>query len=322
MINSNYVTVDLNGFSVTGVNSSGVPAIQVGNTTGGNMTGLCIRNGKVNNWSNGLGAVSAAADGALFEKLIVTDNSDGPGLIATEGCTIKDCIVKNNVVGTNQSGIGGIGIYAGNGCIVVNCGATANGAAGIHVGSGGSLVNCSSYSNGGDGIATGSSCSLKNCSAESNAGFGINAYLACTVSGCAVGSNQNSGINVSDASTVNGCTATFNTHNGIVCSSRCHIINNNCSENDQDGQTTDAGIVATGNGNTIDSNESDENGGNGGGYILSGTHNLLIRNSATANGYNYNVGSANTYGPIINMSSGGVISSASGTVNPWTNWIH
>lgn len=322
VVNSNYVTIDLNGYSITGVNSNGVVAIQVGN---GNIqrTGFCFRNGMVNNWSPGGNAAINAqnACGALFEKLIVTDNSGGPGLLTGDGCTIKACIARN------QTGSAGIGIQTGNSCSVVDCAATGNGGAGISIGSGSSIINGSASGNGGDGIDSAGNCSIIHCSAGGfstpNFGFGINAGLTCTITGCTATDNQKSGITVSDASTVNGCTAGSNYLNGIVCTSYCHIINNNCSYNDSHGSSTNAGIIATGNGNTIDSNESDSNADQGGGgYVLSGTKNILVRNSATGNGYNYNVGSNNTYGPIINMSSGGVISSASGTVNPWTNWIH
>ena len=131
-----------------------------------------------------------------------------------------------------------------------------------------------------------------------------------------------SGISLGPNSTANGCTAYQNWVDGIICSTDCHVINNNCTANNQANVSTNAGIVAAGNGNTIDSNMSDSNT-NGGGYVVSGTRNLVVRNSAAFNGYNYNVaGAGNTYGPVIDMSAGGVISSASGTVNPWTNWIH
>ena len=323
VVNSNYVSIDFNGYSLTGVNSSGVVAIQVGS---GNIqkNGFCLRNGMVNNWSPGSGAAAINAQnacGALFEKLIVTDNT-GEGLSTGDGCTIKDCIARNQAGGT-----AGIGIQTGAGCSLVDCAASGNGGIGLFVGAGSGVVNCSAAGNGADGIRSSDSCSIIHCSAGgsggSNVGFGIATGIHCTVSACTATYNQKSGISVSDGSTVTGSTAGNNYLNGIICSWYCHISNNVCAYNDSHGTSSNAGIIATNNGNTIDSNASDSNSNQGGGgYVLSGTNNILIRNSATGNGYNYNVGSGNTYGPIINMSSGGVISSASGTVNPWTNWIH
>lgn len=367
VVNSDNVTIDLNGFSITGVNSVGYTAIQVGI-----RTGFCARNGMVNKWTasgpgvttTGGGISAQYASGALFEKLILINNSGGPGLTTGDGCTIKDCVARN------QQGTGSNGIQTGYSCTVVDCTATGNGGSGIYFANGGSAINCSATGNGGDGIQSGDGCSIIHCTAGtsfvggSNTGFGINAGEGCTVTGSTAAANGKSGISLGIGSAATDCTAFGNSVNGIVASSSgCRITNcssgqnlvgillnagstvrdctvrsnqtdgisggsnslivgNNCDANDTSNNGSKGGINTAGNGNTIDGNSCTANG-SGGGIISTGSNNVIIRNSCSGNGFNYNIpGTNNTYGPVINMSSGGAISSASGTVNPWTNWIH
>jgi len=91
-------------------------------------------------------------------------------------------------------------------------------------------------------------------------------------------------------------------------------------------QNTSVGLLVTSGDNRIDNNTMEVNGV---GINVTGTGNLITRNSAAGNGTNYVFVADNRYGPIISITAAGTAavsgSSAASTVastDPWANFAH
>ena len=109
LIISGNVTLDLNGFTLAGVNSDKTNGI----TISGSLANITVRNGSISGWGG------AGVDGylfapnsinELFEHLSVSGNN-GNGISASHGSLIHDCLSFGNVAG-GASG-GGLVTYGG-----------------------------------------------------------------------------------------------------------------------------------------------------------------------------------------------------------------
>ena len=111
------VTLDLNGFSLTGVPGS-LDGINATNTAP-SSPGLVVRNGTVGGWGgNGINA-QFGAPGARFSALLLLTN--GLSGLRAVGAVITDCVAQGNTAGGSST----YGIHAVN-SRVVNCVAKAN----------------------------------------------------------------------------------------------------------------------------------------------------------------------------------------------------
>lgn len=124
IIDSGDVTIDLNGFSLTGGAGDGV-SVAISAPPHRNIT---IRSGSVTGWSQ--------------------DGVDAGNAI---GCRAIDVQVTLN---------GAVGIQLGDLGSVENCIASENGGVGILAGSASTITGCTAYRNTGDGIEAGSACRL------------------------------------------------------------------------------------------------------------------------------------------------------------------
>ena len=162
---SSDVTLDLNGFALTGV-----PASFHGIVLGGVVTNIVVRNGTVRGWS-ALGIQGANARNSQFKDLALADNG-GDGISAGAGNSISGCVASGNA--TN-------GIACTDGCIITGCVATSNGGAGIAAGNASTISGCLSRLNGTDGIQVASDCQVSNNHCVSNgqggSGAGIHAQV-------------------------------------------------------------------------------------------------------------------------------------------------
>ncbi|MFL6543118.1 MAG: right-handed parallel beta-helix repeat-containing protein [Chthoniobacterales bacterium] len=307
-VSANNVTIDLNGFALTGGGGGSAAGINVPAP----ITGLSVRNGAVSGWTNG-GISADRVTGSSFEKLLLANNTGPPsaaGLNAGSGSHIQGCVA------IKQASIGGIQTDAG--CSVADSSASFNGGPGFALGGSNTIANCASNENSGVGIAAERGTTVLHCSAKSNVGVGIAASFFCTLADCAAVAND-SGITVDSGSVVRGNTASDNNNNGISCTHGCHVVDNNCYANNHLVVATNAGIFISGSTNRIEANSCISNRNGLGISVPTGKDNLIIKNSASGNtGGNYNMGSGNAFGPVINVSAGGPISDS----NPWNNWIH
>jgi hypothetical protein len=301
---ASHVTIDLCGFAIIGAGQFGGGANAI--AMPGPLVDLKVLNGTITLWS-GEGVQLPLAANSVLEDLRVSyighsalDVGDGseirgcvvqtncayqvgvPAILAGNHCLVESCVAQNNA---------GPGITTGNGGLVTDCIANDNINYGIKTGDDSRVNNCNASltagNNVGDGIFVGNGSSVNGCVAWGNAYDGIETISGGSVLGCTVRTNLNHGIVVQYGSLVKDCTASANHFNGIVVSLHSQVIGNTCDAN---GQT---GIVAAigGDGNRIDGNSVTTN--KVAGIDCSGsTADLVIRNSARANGVNYSLNPA------------------------------
>ncbi len=227
-INSDDVTLDLNGFVLDGgVNRTnniveGVSVLF--------HTNVCVRNGTIRNWG-GYGVNAFFSSNSRFENLRVADGGQ-IGLAVGVGCFVSACSV------TTSGLTGNPGISTGDGTTIKDC-----------------VVTTNHY-----GISTGTGCAVINCTARMNL-FGILAGDRSTVKDCAVTESQFHGIWIAGDCVVTG---NHSSHNGRAAPGAGITASGggNRIEGNHVRDNSGAGIsVPAGTGNIVIRNTSGNNAG-------------------------------------------------------------
>jgi parallel beta-helix repeat protein len=238
----------------------------------------------------------------------------GPG--SDNGIAVNDpqsniCILNGTIRGWGGDGISGLNARNSR---LENLRVSDNTGIGLKIGRSSTVTNCSLTRNDGGGLVGEFNCIVSYCTVDYSGGNGITTSTRCIVNNCMASYNGGDGIEAAGGSRIEGCVASSNTGNGIKVNFYCYVLNNDCGSNgllDGDG----AGVLVTGNGNRIEGNHVTENDR---GIDVDGILNIIIKNTARgSDGYTIG-GSQNSYGPIVNISSGGDISSL--TSHPWANF--
>jgi hypothetical protein len=269
VIQSDDVTLDLNGFTITGVEGS---LSGITSTPDKRTNNIRLLNGSVRFWGeSGIAAVNI--NFSEFSNLRVLDNAQD-------------------------------GMQVGDRCIVLNCIASTNGAKGIAVGFGSSINHCIASNNTLDGILASTGSTVSHCSSRANEdGYLIDS--GSIVSNCSAIDNRQHGIHLiasipsGRGSIVENCWVGRNALNGIHVEHESFILNNNCIENN-DIIDESSGIFVNGSGNRIENNNV---AGNNKGINVIGNGNIIIKNSASNNTSNYTIPSGNAVGPFVNAAS-------------------
>lgn len=309
-VNASNVSIDLNGFWLSGSGTS-IPAI---GSTGSAHTNIAIRNGTIDGWgaavemfdNSGVSVQNIRAVNNKFggiavgaKSLVASCTAIGNGIRgikANHGSAVSNCVVAGTTGESN--GFVGNGIQAFDGCLVVDSvvrETAGAGGSGINVGNGSSIVRCAVSLGSGDnldGIDTGTACKVMDSSVYDNNGAGSDGIVA------------------ADGTVVSGCTISGNGGDGLLINSNCVVQNNNSSTNSA------AGIRVTGSRSRIESNHAIGNGTAG--FVANGllvTKNLIIRNTAGSNpGGDYFIGPGNANAPIVSTANVG------GNANPHANF--
>ena len=185
-IASSNVTLDLNGFVLTGSAGNNGNGVLVAGT----FERLVVRNGVLRDWgANGVAA--PACIGAVIEKVqvgvdatvsnaftagisvgessqviacsvVVTGGqAGGAGILAASRSVFRDCIV---------TGIAGVGMNGGNGLTVVGCRVSGCLYSGVDCSLGAVIRDCDASSNGGNGFYVSGKATITGCAATSNGG--------------------------------------------------------------------------------------------------------------------------------------------------------
>ena len=251
------VTLDLNGFTLVGINNS-LGGVRVG----GGFRNVVIRNGSITGWgTEGVSSFDALSTIRL-ENLRIHNNGSGIKLFSRS--VIADCIVTAN--STN-------GIFTFDGCVVTRCTVSANGSTGVTMGN------------------------------------------DCRITDCLVKDNTAHGISIGFNGTVRDCTVTGNTQDGIRTATRCRVDHNLCTGNGNGGDG--AGIHVVGNECRIEENQVQ---GNDRGIDVDFGQNIILKNTASGNSTNYDIGVGNAYGPIVAAADN--IATLTNGANPWANFTH
>lgn len=308
------ITIDLNGFTITGIGDSRTePAIHID----GDNTHVTIRNGTIRNWESAvehfIGGSMTLEDvraygsrlsqfnvrNATMVRCIAEDGGSHGFLV--DGGTLVDCTSSNNA---------GAGFTILNAATVLRgCSSTSNDSGGFNLGQG-IAESCRAESNTGNGFTNPGV--MTNCTLLSSSNDGISASSSSTIRGCTVVGSGAAGIRVSVAARVEGNTVSSNGEHGIeVAGSRVTVINNTISSA---GRNTGsfAGVFVSGTDCSVDGNHITNMtlGGDDFGIQVTGTSNLVVRNQLTA---------LSTYLSIVANNTSGGTSATPSTAGPWAN---
>ena len=343
------VTIDLNGFTLSGVSGahSGITTTTLGVGLPENFT---VVNGTVTGWPQ---SGVFLGDKSRVERVIARANGSN-GIALGNVALVVDCIVTNNGQSGIQIGSGSvvrsctaeynanIGISVGSQSTVSHCAASGNTTWGIRLSPDSVVQSCTASANTSTGIAGNERVTILDCTTTSNGAFGIVAFNSSLIQRCNASRNRgDAGIHVEQRSQVldciadeNGagaagdgiegdirtvvkrCSATENRADGISVAGESIIVENRTSHNGRG--TTAAGIrttnpTGTGSGSRIESNQSRDNTGNG---IVASPADFVMRNSAGNNsGGNYR----DATGAPLAGANIGPIGSASTATNPFAN---
>jgi hypothetical protein len=251
------VTLDLNGFAVTGV-----PSASSGIAMTATAARTVVKNGSVTSWpldgidggfnthgryerliAQGNGAFTTGrfgirAGGAAVLEDCDASNNTGGGISCNDACTLSACIATGNT---------DTGFVFGAACVLRGCAAQSNTVNGYSGASGSTLDHCSAAGPAGGsskgfnlttrcrvtdctatGYATGISVQGRNvltgCSASGNSGIGISADDDCEVTGCTASGNTGVGISAASGVLISHCAANGNGGDNIAAVQRCNLV--------------------------------------------------------------------------------------------------
>ena len=287
VIQTNDVTLDLNGFEMTGISGSydGIGVIP-------GAQNITIHNGTLRSW--GIGVIAPGGNCELEHLRIYACTSQG--IDVGSSCTVRSCTTVSN---------GNIGISFGNGGIVTACLASSNSAAGISGGSDCVMNECLAIANNGDGIDLSNNFNIRQCTSDHNGGNGFTLGSAGSISGCVANTNSDSGVEVDNTCTISECRANGNFISGFTSvGSEAVVVDNQASFN------TGFGIETFGSYNRIDGNYVV--GNDVGIYSMAGPNvDVVVRNTSSGNGDNYSPSSGTTFAPVQTPST---------ATNSWANF--
>lgn len=292
-IESEGVSLDLNGFKLEGVTGSLAGIV----TTHDFVT---IRNGHVHNFSVGVNALESV--GVRIQNIAST-NHDNQAIRASVGAVLENCVTEFSDIGfdvfESASLIGCTSRYAestgfavARGSTLTNCTAL-NADIGFHLTGPAVLTNCTAQSNQVDGFRIAESAVLTDCVAFDNGSAGFYSVARSRLTRCNARDNEY-GFFLTEANSVVECTASSNDSNGVYITGNANTVERSTMH-----ENGAAGVnVATGAGNNIDGNLLTYNGTYG--LIFSSGANLAVRNRARGNSTsNYLFHGSSDYGVIL-----------------------
>ncbi len=308
------VTLDLGGFSMTGVGGSNA-AIRVFP----GASNAVVRNGTVNGWGS-FGVDIEAANGLIADLNVSSGGYMGIFVFgASASARISRCATTGNAA---------TGIYVSDGAhaIVEGCESASNGNYGVatRLGSTITIVGSDVHDNAWSGIDLfgGTGSTVINNTVKSQGANGIVAGDAgSAITGNTVADNGNHGVNVTgDAVTIEGNTITQNHAQGIYSvGNRDRILNNHVSGNHTTIGCPDVWITGTGSGTVVENNSAETPMGcplTGYGLYWFDAPRIIAHGNVARDiggGAGYQVS------PACVACDVGPIGSAAGSVSPWAN---
>jgi hypothetical protein len=309
-IGASRVTLDLNGFTVEGVNG-GLYGIH----TNANHD-VAVRNGTIYNWNIGLQLMETM--GCIVDDVRVYDTTED-GFRIGRGGTIRNSTAARcgtgfllywdaTATGCTATEGPARGFDVGQGSTLTGCIASKN-ATGFYISGPSVLTGCTSRENSSFGFNIDESGTLTDCSAIQNGSSGFVANARSRLTRCSARSNLE-GFYINEANTLTECTAAGNDGSGVRV-----IGNANTVERGTFHENGDDGIyVFDGKGTTVDGNLSTYNGLVG--IRFNAPDNLAVRNRARGNPQgNYSFVANSDYGVILTNPGQGFTSSAA-----WANF--
>lgn len=210
-IDSDNVTLDLMGFTISGTDATSVNGI-----TAWARHNIEIRNGTVRDFAHG---ISESSDGSNYRIMNVRSLSNlrrGINLNGT-GHTVSGCTVSDNE---------DVGIFCGENSSVIGSRAVTSKYQGIRVMDNGTVKECTAIDNGSRGIETGRNSSVLDCVVRDNESFGISVGSHSRVIDNTCRANSSSGIVTYEGCVVSGNTVSDSSVIGISVTNGCTVTNN------------------------------------------------------------------------------------------------
>jgi parallel beta-helix repeat protein len=308
IIEASDVTIDLNGFTLTGG-----PASTEGITTPSIITPLqniVIRNGTLRGWG-GSGISLWSARGCLIENIRVEDVWC-EGITAGMHSIVRDCSVRRAP---------SYGIGVDDGSTVIGC--TADGClTGITADSGSTVRDCIVMNSTSGGYSIGGGCVVIGCTARSNYADGFNLYTDTLIVDCVAtdngpGAMTARGISANPGAVIRNCVASSNDGDGIFVTGRCSVIGNICDYNMN--TTGDAAGINSGFFSSDNRIEGNQVSNNDIGIRIQDVGNLIIANRLTGNTASQSIVAGNAIGPWVSVAGQADISTVMGAEHPWAN---
>lgn len=304
------VTIDLNGFTLSGTTLFGNPSIH-GIALGGSFDHVKVCNGTVRQF--GQHGISLGVSGYNARDMVVesvhAEGNGASGILVSKSGVIRTCSATAN---------GQSGIFMSHG-LIESCSADQNAEWGIYLYEGGTITHCIAKGNA-VGIQAPYSV-ITECRVESSTSSGIIGFSDAIITNC-IAQGNNDGITVYSGSSVRNCVCNDNRGDGLVLDSDCTAIGNTCNANGA--QAASAGIHALRSGNRIEGNTARFNVGSGVQATMGG--NFIIQNSCGGSTVaNYDLAAGNRVGSVITAPATAAVfgntgaAAGLGTSDPWAN---
>jgi parallel beta-helix repeat protein len=217
VINASGVTIDLNGFELTGVPGAVVDGIRAGVF---DLRNICVHSGSVANWTgHGINLLTSFPNPVLVHHVLARANV-GYGIRLGSASTVHNCVASFNTE---------YGISVDDGSSVIDCVGYLNTGVGISADAGGLVRGCTSYFNSGNGINLGSGGSAVHCNARNNGGHGIRLFVGGLALENTCRENNLAGVNsTSSDNRIEGNHCAQNDTGILVSSAGNIIVRNTC----------------------------------------------------------------------------------------------
>lgn len=312
-IDTDNVTLDLNGYSIVGPgidNSTASDGIYIS----GIKYNITIKNGMIDDWGDD--AIDAGnTNNCLFQNIIASNNG-GEGFYLGDNSLIIECHAYANSVD---------GFRARNGCNFIRCTASENLGDGFVVNSGCQLINCTAFFNGRDGIDGVNDIMVLGCVASDNGEAGIELSFRGLVHQCTVYDNLGSGIDVSSSSRVSFSNASLNEGDGILLRGSSGMVYGCVAhENDLAGIHSSSTSISRA---IIENNGVTDNDDFG--IRTAGPGVFVLRNRAAGNTIptantpgDYDLHPGTNHGPILTVRNAGDLSGITNGNHPYANFSY
>jgi hypothetical protein len=296
VVESSGVTIDLNGFRITGQGGS-VDGIFAGGATVANLT---IRDGSIT--LMGDDGIDAAVTRVRIENVSSSTNGDAGAL------TGSTAVLTSVRAQTN----GGLGIDAGSNSTLHDCVANDNGGLGMQADASAIVRGCSAINNGGNGIQVGLGSLVVDSTSKDHVPAGANGILAgqgSQVIRSVARNNTAAGIRLEAGASAMDNNVSFNGVGILAFGENCVVERNSISSNTSAGvqmNNSDARVV----GNNITDSPTGVNTVGAGG-------NVIFSNTLSGNGANFALGANDRFGPI-QVAAAGVLA----VVSPQANIVY
>lgn len=316
------VTIDLNGYSLVGVQGS-LSAIRA--PAGAAKPAISIRNGAVSGWgsiaidlqghhsarienvrahNNGAHAFVVGGSGVITSCQAHTNT--GCGFVTDDRAVITECTATGNGVD---------GFRLGFECVLNHLTASVNGQHGLFTSASAVITECTASANGQNGIRLGDNSTISRSTANANIAEGIHGMNAVSVERCTASHNSSSGIALMGAgNAVTDCVVRGNGRDGVRVFNTSVVTGCVADANATIPGNFHAGIRLIGQGNRADSNSLSANSV---GLRIDSPGSLATRNNFSFNPVRVDAEPGNNVAQIIVVPGANFVST-----DPWANFAH